>query len=147
MSAVEPSDAKAPVRHGYDAVSERYRRDDEQPAAYLEWLRDLQGRLAPGSAVLDLGCECGVPVAQALARVVGGRPVPVQVERAQRLVPAARFRCEDMTASPFRPASFELDRVPVAGARRARGDAAAGAARGAWTPRRPGSPGWGRHRR
>lgn len=50
-----------------------------------------------------------MPVAKRLAErfaVTGVDISPVQIERAQRLVPTARFLCRDMGAVDFEPASF-----------------------------------------
>jgi SAM-dependent methyltransferase len=66
--------------------------------------------LAAGSRVLDLGCGCGVPASRELARhhrVTGVDISPVQIARARRLVPDARFLCEDMAAVEFEPQSFD----------------------------------------
>lgn len=89
------------VRRGYDAVSYRYRGDDDD-GGYDPWITMLRTRLAPGSAVLDLGCGCGVPVARDLA--VAGHVVfgvdfsEVQIARARTLVPTGEFRCADVTS-------------------------------------------------
>ncbi len=99
------------VRSGYDAVSERYRADDDAPAEYEDWLRALTQRLPPRSDVLDLGCGCGVPVARRLTavghRVLGVDSSRVQIDRARRLVPAARFVRADAADLRFEPASFD----------------------------------------
>jgi len=99
------------VRRGYDAVSERYRGDDEEPARYATWLADLSTRLPARASVLDLGCGCGVPISRALAdlgqEVVGVDISAVQVERARRLVPGARFVQADAAGLTFGPDSFD----------------------------------------
>ncbi len=59
--------------------------------------------------MLDLGCGCGVPVARRLARthpLTGVDISPVQIERACRNVPGARFICADMAAIEFPARSF-----------------------------------------
>jgi len=58
------------VREGYDQVSYAYRSDkgEGDNDQYLSWLAELTPLLAPHSAVLDLGCGCGVPVAQELSK-------------------------------------------------------------------------------
>lgn len=76
---------------------------------YDEWLDQLIPLLPSGEAVLDLGRGCGVPVAKRLAEhfaVTGVDISPVQIERATRLVPTARFICQDMGAVDFEPGSF-----------------------------------------
>jgi cyclopropane fatty-acyl-phospholipid synthase-like methyltransferase len=62
-----------------------------------------------GDAVLDLGCGCGVPATAILAErytVTGVDLSPVQVSRARRLVPTARFECADMAAVDFPALTF-----------------------------------------
>ncbi|MCH8062129.1 MAG: class I SAM-dependent methyltransferase [Chloroflexi bacterium] len=108
MSVYDP---KAVVRDGYDAVSYRYRGDQEDDTCrvYIEWLAELESRIPDGSSVLDLGCGCGVPVSQRLAmrhRVTGVDISPVQIERARGNVPSAEFQCADMTQVDFEAESF-----------------------------------------
>lgn len=99
------------VRRGYDAVSYRYRGDDDAPAEYTEWINGLQCRLHDGASVLDLGCGCGVPVARTLAShgytVTGVDISEVQIDRARRLVPSATFVNADATRVDFAAASFD----------------------------------------
>jgi 2-polyprenyl-3-methyl-5-hydroxy-6-metoxy-1,4-benzoquinol methylase len=103
-------DPKQIVRDGYDAASERYRGDDGlSPYPYEMYLAELAPHLAPGDAVLDLGCGCGVPVARELARhhsVTGVDISPVQIERARRLVPAGEFHCADMVQVELPDAAY-----------------------------------------
>ncbi|MDQ3710003.1 MAG: class I SAM-dependent methyltransferase, partial [Actinomycetota bacterium] len=87
-------DPKEQVRRGYDAVSVRYRGDDDTDERYAEWVKLLRQRVSPGARVLDLGCGCGVPLTRLLSvdhQVVGVDISPVQVSRARHLVPAASF--------------------------------------------------------
>ena len=99
------------VRRGYDQLSYRYRRDDAEDGQYGPWLADLHQRLPASSAVLDLGCGCGIPVARFLAhaghRVTGIDISDVQIDRARRLVPAARFLRADATRLELPPASYD----------------------------------------
>lgn len=107
------------VRRGYDAISAVYRTDDGRPdpaspestAAYEAWLGELGGHLAPGASVLDLGCGAGVPADRWLADaefdVTGVDISPVQVDRAEHLVPGARFVCEDIATFETDPESFD----------------------------------------
>ncbi|MEP7022701.1 MAG: class I SAM-dependent methyltransferase [Actinomycetota bacterium] len=99
------------VRRGYDRISRLYRADDASEGRYAPWISLLLERLSPTSAVLDLGCGCGVPVSRAL--VAAGHAVtgidfsPVQIERARELVPGARFQCVDASQAEFPAASFD----------------------------------------
>jgi SAM-dependent methyltransferase len=106
-----PSEPKEIVRRGYDAVSERYRADDDEPPRYTAWLAALRARMPSVASVLDLGCGCGVPVSRTLADlghdVVGVDISAVQVERARRLVPDARFIQADAASVSFPPGSFD----------------------------------------
>ncbi len=76
---------------------------------YEAWLAELTNLLDDGDPVLDLGCGCGVPSAAILAErfdVTGVDISPVQIERGRRLVPAARFLCEDMSVVDFPAENF-----------------------------------------
>lgn len=124
---------RALVRDGYDAISLAYRGDDGDRAAssaedvsrYAGWVAELAGLLRPGARVVDLGCGAGIPGTRQLAshglQVLGVDFSAVQLRRAQRLVPAARFVQADMAALGLRPASadavvafYSLIHVPVA---------------------------------
>ncbi len=109
IPAVDPdADYKALVKRGYDACAAAYagaRSADPGPA-----VRDLSDRLHEGSAVLDLGCGAGEPVAKTLAkrhRVTGVDLSPEMVRLARSNVPAAEFRCEDIMSASFAPGSFD----------------------------------------
>lgn len=108
MTGTDPKDV---VRAGYDALSHRYRRDDEDGGQYGPWLRRLGDRLPTGGRVLDLGCGCGVPTARDLTAashaVTGVDFSAVQVDRARRLVPAATFVQADAGSVRFDPGSFD----------------------------------------
>ncbi|MFI6558931.1 class I SAM-dependent methyltransferase [Streptomyces sp. NPDC050534] len=104
-------DPKDVVRRGYDAVSRLY--DDAYGAEtkYAALLGDLGRRIPVASAVLDLGCGSGVPVARTLVeaghQVTGVDISEVQIRRAQERVPQAQFIRGDATAVTFEAASFD----------------------------------------
>ena len=106
-----PTDHKKIVRRGYDAVSERYRADDDAPAEYENWLCTLTSGLPAHADVLDLGCGCGVPMTRRLTdlrhQVVGVDASRVQIARARRLVPGAHFILADASDLLFEPGSFD----------------------------------------
>lgn len=83
---------------------------EQKPSTgYAAWLTELIPFLDDGDPVLDLGCGCGVPGTAILAErflVTGVDISPVQIDRARRLVPAARFLCQDMTDAEFPSESF-----------------------------------------
>jgi SAM-dependent methyltransferase len=106
------NDPKIIVREGYDRASQAYRGDEFAFArsGYAHWLSRLTRTLAAESRVLDLGCGCGIPASRELARdhrVTGVDISPVQIARARRLVPSARFLCADMAGVEFEPRSFD----------------------------------------
>ena len=100
------------VRSGYDKVSQAYRTEafDYEHSGYKSFLAWLEPRLDLGATILDLGCGCGIPVAQVLSRqhrVTGVDISPVQIERARQFVPEAEFLCADMATLDFAPSSFD----------------------------------------
>lgn len=113
----EPSSAPQEiVRRGWNLVSTIYRPADTQSDIFghsyrdhEEWLRPFLRAVPRGAEVLDLGCGCGVPDARLLSeqyRVTGIDISDVQVGRARRLVPNARFVRADMAEVRFRPGTF-----------------------------------------
>jgi SAM-dependent methyltransferase len=76
----------------------------------VQWVNELIAIVPAAGALLDLGCGNGVPVAQLLAEagfaVTGVDISPVQIGRAQAIVPTARFVCGDMTALEFPAQTF-----------------------------------------
>ena len=103
------------VRTGYDKISHTYRGDvldwnDPAIIQYAQWVSELIALIPSHSAVLDLGCGNGIPVAKLL--VDGGFAVsgvdisPVQVARAQLALPGAHFICADMTELAFPAQTF-----------------------------------------
>jgi SAM-dependent methyltransferase len=110
---------RALVQRGYDLVSHAYRSDDgrahpasgEDSGRYQEWIDDLAALLPARARVVDLGCGNGVPGTLALTghglNVLGVDFSRVQLTRARRLVPAARFVRADMATFGLRPASVD----------------------------------------
>jgi SAM-dependent methyltransferase len=110
---------RALVRRGYDAISRAYRSDEgaahpstaEDPSRYHQWVADLARLLPARALVADLGCGAGVPGTLALTghglAVLGVDFSEVQLARARRLVPAARFVRADMASFQLRPASVD----------------------------------------
>ncbi len=104
------------MRTGYNRASYAYRPTESAADVFghsfsdhAEWLRPFLRAVPRGAEVLDLGCGCGVPDSRILAeqfRVTGVDISDVQVERARRLIPTARFVRADMTEVRFRPAAF-----------------------------------------
>lgn len=100
------------VRESYDKLSIDYRADTtpDDYENYSEWIRLLVDRLPKGSAVLDIGCGCGLPATKLLAEhfdVTGVDFSEVQIERAKKLVPEAQFVCRDIAELGFAPGSFD----------------------------------------
>jgi SAM-dependent methyltransferase len=99
------------VRRGYDAIAERYAEwaaSFESPA--MAWIEKLEQRLPERSRVLELGCGGGGPATRALAarhELVGVDISERQLERANRLVPQARFLQADATEVAFEPERFD----------------------------------------
>lgn len=94
------------VRHGYDLASHAYRADDapDDYGPYAQWVELLAAHVDDGAPVVDLGCGCGLPATKLLAErfdVTGVDMSEVQIERARRLVPKARFIRADMSAATF----------------------------------------------
>ncbi len=91
-------DPKAIVRDGYNACADVYapRRAEDD----ADQIIPLLGVLPEGSAVLDLGCGAGVPIARALSeryRVTGVDISEAMVRLAEVNVPEARFELGDVS--------------------------------------------------
>jgi SAM-dependent methyltransferase len=106
-----PEEQKWIVRKGYDKLSHAYRADDtpDDYENYAAWVAILAERLPERSPVLDVGCGCGLPATRLLARrfdVTGVDISEVQISRAKRLVPSARFLHGDIAEQSFSADSF-----------------------------------------
>src|SRR5688572_14203740 len=111
MSSIySQDDPKDLVRRGYDQISRAYRGDSVgRDRSYFTWLNELLPLVQPGETVLDLGCGCGIPVAQELAdqyQVTGVDFSEVQISRARHLVPRANFVLSDMSTVDFPASTF-----------------------------------------
>ena len=104
-------DPKHLVRDSYDRISRAYRGDTlPRDRGYFRWLDVLTPYLKQGDAVLDLGCGCGVPMAQEISQlcsVTGIDISPVQIDRARKLVPNGTFECRDMATAEFEDGRFD----------------------------------------
>ena len=102
MTDTRDLEPKKVVRESYNRISRAYRGNAiSRDGGYFWWLAMLTPLLQPGDPVLDLGCGCGIPVAQELARtfrVTGVDISEVQITRAQALVPEATLLCQDIMA-------------------------------------------------
>jgi len=110
---------RALVMRGYDVISRAYRSDDGAPhpstgedtGRHRHWAAELARLLPARARVVDLGCGAGVPGTLALTErgldVLGVDFSEVQLARAVRLVPAARFVRADMAEFHLRPASVD----------------------------------------
>jgi SAM-dependent methyltransferase len=98
------------VRAGYNAIADRYLAGRGEDTEDVRLLDDLVRRLPRGARVLDAGCGPGVPVTRRLSRrhrVVGVDFSEVQIRIACRLVPRARFVCQDLTRPGFPEGTFD----------------------------------------
>lgn len=109
IPATNPAaDYRTLVRRGYDACARAYH--ESRKAQVATEIRGLLDRLDDGSAVLDVGCGAGVPIAKSLAerhRVTGVDVSPEMVRLARRHVPSGDFRCADVMSVCFEPSSFD----------------------------------------
>jgi SAM-dependent methyltransferase len=109
MADYHELDPKHLVRDSYDRISHAYRGDMCLDRGYFRWLDILKPNLKQGDAVLDLGCGCGIPVAEELSQqcnVTGIDISPVQIDRARKLVPNGTFECQDMATVEFNQGQF-----------------------------------------
>lgn len=115
-SPIPRSKWKETVRTGWNRVSYRYRPRGRsadtfghEETEYRAWLDPIMKAVPRGSPVLDLGSGNGVPAARILARrfrVTGVDISDLQVRRARRLIPRARFLRADLAEVDFPPGAF-----------------------------------------
>ena len=95
---------------GWDAVAERFMaaRSDIGVTLVRGWARDT---LPPSSAIVDIGCGSGVPIAQALIEdgftVAGIDASPRLIGAFARRFPSAQHACEAAQDSRFFGRSFD----------------------------------------
>jgi len=100
------------VAAGYDAMIDTWESWKAQITddTRQEWCEELIRRLAPGSAVVELGCGGGTEETQRLAgcfRVTGVDLSIEQLTRARRRVPAAAYLHADFTELELEPATVD----------------------------------------
>jgi len=98
------------VLKGYNRIAEKYLAGRTQDSEDVRLLHRLTDQLPEGARILDAGCGAGVPIARMLSErydVVGVDFAEAQVKLARKLVPEARFECQDMTALDFRNGMFD----------------------------------------
>ncbi len=103
-------DPKKLVRAGFNEIASKYLAERSRKSEDVGLLKELVDRLPKRAKVLDAGCGPGVPVTRYLARfflVTGVDISEQQVKLARRLVPRARFICDDIESLAFRDESFD----------------------------------------
>ncbi len=102
------------VRKGYDDIALRYSHlAAAVPASHprRERTSTLLARLPARSAILDVGCGAGVPVAAEILRhghdYIGIDVSPRQIELARGQVPGGDFRCADVLDQSFEDETFD----------------------------------------
>ena len=105
------SDPKQVVEQGYDRVAHVYAGlEGENEWPRMRWLGKVLAQLAPGAAVLDLGCGSGDPADIEIAKlhkVTGVDISQAQIDLARRNVPSGTFLHADTGAIEFPPAAFD----------------------------------------
>ena len=105
-------DPREIVRAGYNAIGNAYHeaRVHDEDSDQVRFLHELEERLPPQAKVLDAGCGAGFPITRILSRlfeVTGVDFAEEQVRLARRLIPRARFLCEDITELSFPDDHFD----------------------------------------
>ena len=101
---------KRTVRDGYNAIAPAYLAARSTDSEDVRLLGDFIPRLPPGAQVLDAGCGAGVPITRILSQtfqVVGADFAEAQLRLARRLVPLAKFVCQDITKPGFPDSVFD----------------------------------------
>lgn len=97
--------------NGYDAVATQFGISRAQRAIGMTAVAAWAVRFPPGSAILDLGCGTGDPVARALTRaaleVFGVDASPAMVAAFKSNVPDASIVCEPVETSTFFDRRFD----------------------------------------
>jgi len=100
------------VRNGYNKIAKRYMeaRDQYTNDRYLTMLNNL---LKPGSAILDMGCGAGKPVAKFFIykghNVIGIDISEKQIKLARRSAPRGRYAVKDISA--LQKEEYKVDAV------------------------------------
>ena len=110
-SGAPVGDPKEIVRAGYDAIAERY----AEWAASFEspvgaWLAKFVELVPAGSRVVELGCGGDNPWSRMLAEryeYLGVDLSHVQLARARRAMPGARFELADATRLELEPGAYD----------------------------------------
>lgn len=104
-------EAREVVRRGYDEIGERYHAWSHRSEVRLGYVRQVLDRLAPDSAVVDLGCGPGDPATRMFSeaghRVLGVDLSAGQLRVARRLAPRAALVQADVTELALRPGSVD----------------------------------------
>ena len=97
--------------NGYEAIAAEFSCAREQSAIGLSTVRAWAQSLPQGTAVLDLGCGSGRPVATALSdqgfSLFGIDASPSLAAAFLRNLPQAQVACESVAASPFFHRTFD----------------------------------------
>jgi len=102
-------DGKKIVKKGYNKIVEGYLATRTEDSEDVQLLWELVQRLPKGAKILDAGCGAGVPMTKFLTQffeVTGVDFAENQIQLARKLVPQARFFCQDMTKLTFPDHSF-----------------------------------------
>ncbi|MFZ2492719.1 MAG: class I SAM-dependent methyltransferase [Thermoanaerobaculia bacterium] len=97
--------------NGYDAIAAPFAASRESRPIGIGHVTSWASRFAPGSAILDLGCGTGLPIARSLSaaglHVFGVDASPAMVAAFRTNVPEAAVVCEPVETSAFFDRSFD----------------------------------------